>query len=145
MTPNRRTKDLARTAAESFDATVLHNRVYEQVQGQHESDAPLRQVVKLSEECYDLAAERTNDTGRDDDVRRATWDSAESLHAVIDDLVDEEIATACSVIITDAPEWTDHWDEAELEAAAHEAREWLQLHVEAAERAEVLDALEVRA
>lgn len=145
MNLNRRTRDLAKTAAEQFDATPLHNRVYDQVQGAHTTDPQLRRVVDLSEECYDLAAERERDSGRDDDVRRATFDAAETLHDQLNTLVDEEIATACAVIVRDAPEWTDTWDDAELEAATHEAREWLQLHVEVAERAGVLDDMEVRA
>lgn len=144
MNLNRRTRDLAKTAAEPFDSTVLHNRVYEQVQGQH-GESQLRRLLDISEECYDLADERERATDRDDVVYRVAFDAAESLNGHIRALIDEEIATACAVIVRDAPEWTDAWDDAELEAATYEAREWLQLHLEAAERAGVLEDVEVRA
>lgn len=144
MNLNRRIRNHASSAADQFDATVLHNRVYEQVHGAHTSDPQLRRVIDLAEECYDFADERSAAVGRDDAVHDAAFDAAESLNDVIDDLVDEQIARACEVVIDAAPEWTDHWDEAELKTAAQEAREWLQLNMEAAERAGVLEALEVR-
>ena len=131
----KRLRTLARETAKEFDATLLHNRVHEQVQGDHTTDDGLTRLVELAEGCYQLS-ELRDDRGR---VAMATFDAAETLDREVDAVVNEQVARACATIVTDAPDWTDHWDEDEIDAAVHEAREWLQLHTDAADRAGVLE------
>jgi len=142
MRAAKRVRGLARDRANKFDATILHNRVHEQVKGSHTTDDDLTRLVELAEGCYGFSDRREGGVG-EDNVASAAFDAAETLNDRIDDLVDVQVARACAEIVTEAPEWTDHWDEQEIADAVHEAREWLQLHEAAAERAGVLE--EVRA
>lgn len=140
MTPEKRVRQLAHDTAEEFKSTILHNRVSEQVRGGHTRHPDLLRVIQLAEGAYDLSEDRDDDV-----VGTAAFRAAEKLNDQIDALVDEAIAEACRVIICETDDWTDTWDQAEIDAARREAREWLQSNLDAAERAGVLDDLEVRA
>ena len=137
---NRQLRERARTTAEEFDTRLVHNRVYEQVQGQHTRDPDLRRVLELSEECYGLSDARG---GLDDIVGAAAFDAAESLNGQLEALVDEAIAEACAVIVRDAPGWDDSpWTGDEIDAAVDEAWDWLTDHEAAARRAGVKEVLD---
>jgi hypothetical protein len=138
MNTRKRVNRHARDQAEQFDTTLLHNRVYEQVQGAHDTEHDLTQIIDLADGCFQFAEEWRDDCV-EDPVGSAAFGAAEALNDQIDAVVDEQIATACAVVATDAQEWTDAWDADELAAARHEACEWLQNHLDAAERAGVLD------
>jgi len=138
MNARKRVRRLAREKADEFDATLLHNRVSEQVSGAHFTDDDLTRLVELAEGCYEFSAGRGESVG-DDEVASAAFGAAEELDEQVDRLVDEQIARACATIVADAPEWTDVWDEEKIDAAVHEAREWLQTHMDAAERAGALE------
>jgi len=126
-------------AAEQFDATILCNRVHETVDGQHNHDNHLLRALDLAERAYDLS-----DDAETDQLDSAAFGAAEELIAVTDDLVEEQIATACADVIQNADDWTDVWEQEQVDAAKHEAREWLQTHEDVAGRvdlpAEVDDA-----
>lgn len=124
----RRLNSHARTAAEQFESHIVHNRVYEQIQGQH-GDHDLRRVIDAAEEAYDISERRERSTGRDD-VVRATFDAAETLEQQLETLIDEQVAEACAVIVRDAETWTDAWDGDELSDAVDEAQQWLDDHPE---------------
>ena len=138
MRPEKRVRQRARDEAEQFDATLLHNRVAEQVTGSHTTDDDLTRLVELTEEAYEFAAGRDEGVGRDG-VARGAFDAAGTLNDQVDAVVAEQVARACAVVATDAQEWTDAWDQDELVAARHEAIDWLQAHTDAAERAGVLE------
>ncbi|QLH82445.1 hypothetical protein [Halosimplex pelagicum] len=144
MNADKRVRGLARNRADNFDATILHNRVSEQVRGSHTTEDDLTRLVELAESCYQFSADR-GESVSDDEVASAAFGAAEELNDRIDDLVDVQVARACAEIVTEAPEWTDHWDEEEIADAVHEAREWLQLHEAAAERAGVLEEVQADA
>jgi len=113
-------------AAEQFDATILHNRVYEAV-GQSDK---LRQLVDVAERAYQLE----EDEAYVRRVRRAAFGAAEDLNEQIDLVVDTVVAAECATVIKDArTDWfDDHADDEEIEAAFHEACAWLTEHERAA-------------
>lgn len=138
MRSDKRIRQRARNEAEQFDATLLHNRVAEQVTGSHTIDDDLTRLVELTKSAYEFA-EDDRDAYGDDPVGDAAFDAAETLNDQVDAVVAEQVARACAVVATEAQDWTDAWDRNELVAARHEAIDWLQAHTEAAERAGVLD------
>jgi len=138
MRPEKRVRQRARDEAEQFDAALLHNRVYDQVQGSHDREHDLTRLVELTEDAYAFA-EDGRDAYGDDPVGDAAFGAAETLNGKVDTVVAEQVARACAVVATDAQDWTDAWDRNELVAARHEAIDWLQAHTDAAERAGVLD------
>lgn len=121
-------------SAEQFDTTIMHNRVHETVDGQHDRDNMLIRTLDLAYRAYDLSDEA--DTVHLDS---AAFAAGEELNDVVEDLVDEQIATACAHVILDGDAWTDAWDLEEIDAAKDEAREWIQTHEAAARRAGVLE------
>jgi len=123
--PRKRAQVLASNNAEQFDSTIMANLVYEQVQGQHSKHSDLLRLLKLVEDCYDLADERYGDTC--ERVGVAVFDAAETMNGEVDAAVDEQIATACAAVLQDAPDWTDAWDEDQIDHATTEAREWLDV------------------
>ena len=134
-----RVKELAHNASDEFDATILNNRVYEAVRGDH-GNTDLKRVLTLAEGTYELAADRNRSVG-DDDVASAAFGAATDLDDVVDGLVAETVAVALAELLEAIAEedWTDVWSDEEIAAAKHEAREWLQANHEAAERAGVWD------
>lgn len=124
-------------AAEQFDATILCNRVHETVDGQHNRDHHLLRALDLAERAYDLS-----DDAEADQLDTAAFGAAEELMAVTDDLVEQQIATACVEVIQNVDDWTDVWDQEQIDAAKHEAREWIQTHRDAADRADLLDEVD---
>jgi hypothetical protein len=133
--PDKRISQLASERAEEFDATLLSNRVHEQLSGAHERNLDLRRVVELAEGCYDLWSDRDHD----DDVGSAAFDAAEALNDEVDTVVAEEIAKACATIVTEAEGWTDFWADDEVADARREAATWLDVNIDAVERAGVLE------
>lgn len=136
----RRLRAQANTAADQFEATLLHNRVHERVDGQHTTDHALAAVLDASERAH--AIDDREDVP--DAVGDAGFDAGERLYEVVDELVEDAIARACATIVIEAADWADTWDQEQIAAAKHEAREWLQVHTEAAERAGVLEAVQVQ-
>jgi hypothetical protein len=129
----RRLNSLADSVASEFDATLLHNRVYEQIKDQHTTDGDLAATIDLTERTYQLD-ERVPGDGISD-----VFGAAEALNDTVDDRVAEQVAQACAVIICEAGRWTDSWEAAEIHAAQAEAREWVSENLDAVERAGVLE------
>lgn len=139
----KRMKALARENADELDSTICHNVVYEAVQGQHSHDDDLCAVLEIAENAYALA-DRREGIDRDDDLRWAAFDAAETLNDQVDSVVDEVIAMALGELLEDLSndDWTDAWSQEEIDTAKHEAREWLQTHTEVAERVGVLEEVD---
>jgi hypothetical protein len=133
INPDKRLSPLAKAQADQFDATLLHNRVHEQVQGQHGHESALEATIETAESAYAVAERREEYGGG------AAFSAAEQLNEIVDVAVAEEVATACAVIITEADGWTDAWDAADIHEAQAEAREWIGRNLNAAERAGVLE------
>lgn len=132
----KRLNAIARDRADEFDAVICHNRVYEQIQGQHERAGDLEQLVMLTEDAYALA-DRFHD--RDDEVWNAAFGAAEDLNDHVDTIVEETIADGLAQLLEELDEWDDMWAPEQITDAKHEAREWLQEHHEAAERVGVFE------
>lgn len=133
----KRVKRLARGRSDQFDSVLCGNRVHEAIDMQHEHGRDLRELIEIVEDAYVLAERRRANQGFDDPVRESAFDAAESLTDHVDELVDEVVAAALGDVLEHADDWTDVWDAEDVEAAKDEAREWLQDHREAAERADV--------
>ncbi|ELY84254.1 hypothetical protein C486_00769, partial [Natrinema gari JCM 14663] len=72
-----------------------------------------------------------------DDIYSVTDQAVDSLEAAFEDIIDVLVAEECAVVAQRKGEWTDRQDDEAVEAAVHEAREWLQAHEAAAKRAGV--------
>ena len=123
---DKRVSELDSKAAEQFDATILHNRVYEAI-GQ---DDEVRQLVDVAERAYRLEEDKEYVRR----VRRAAFGAAEQLNEQIDFVVDAAVAAECEAVIEDARDgwFDDHAEDEEIEAAFHEACAWLAEHGDAA-------------
>jgi beta-galactosidase GanA len=130
----KRIDELASEAVGDFETAIMHNLVYETVDGQRDRNNELIRTLDLAESAYDLSDETETD-----DLDSAAFEAANALDDVVDALVDQQIAIACAEIITEGDDWTDTWDAEDVDAAQHEAREWLQTHQDAAERVSVLE------
>jgi len=130
---SKRMNEIESTAADRFDATILHNRVYEAL-GQ---DSRVRQLVDVAERAYQLEEYKE---GYTDEVRRAAFGAAEDLNDQIDGVVEARIAAECAALIKDTRNgWfdEDHLDESTVRDAFGEACAWLVEHPQAADAAGV--------
>ncbi|PCR89334.1 hypothetical protein [Natrinema ejinorense] len=75
--------------------------------------------------------------GWDDEIAEAVGGAAEELGDAFDAHLDVLVAETCATVALRNGKWVEHHDDEDIEAAVHEAREWLQEHSEAAERAGV--------
>ncbi|SEU01378.1 hypothetical protein [Natrinema hispanicum] len=131
----RRLSEIARERAAEFDSGICNNRVHESLQGQHDHGPDLERHINVIESVYELAYSYD-----DEDRSERKFDifgAAEDINDHIDDVVDEVIAATLADLLEVVDGWGDVWDDDEIAAAKHEAREWLQEHSEAAERAGV--------
>lgn len=133
----KRAKAYAREAAQQFDSSLVHNRVSETVDGQHNRDNHLIRLLDLAERAYQLS-----DDADIASLDSAAFDAAETLNDEVEDVVERLVAEACLVVRDETDDWTDVYDEDELDAAREEASEWLAAHPEAAAAAGA-DAAEV--
>lgn len=129
----KRLDDHAQQVAEQFDATILHNRVFETVP----VDPLLREIVDVVERAYRI--EESDE--QPPEVRRAAFKAAERLNGHVDRLVEDAVARELAQALTDMDDWGDTWDEEEIEAARTEASGWLYEHDEARERNGLTDVL----
>ncbi|WP_135852594.1 hypothetical protein [Halorussus salinus] len=125
----RRQTHLESDLATEFDATVLHNKVYEDIGGDDE----------LAKYCDALAAaEDARDIHEGPDGRSERWesmdDACQRFEAESRRRAREVAAEACATIIDEGDEWTDVWDDADIEETQQEAREWLAENTETADR-----------
>lgn len=122
---------------DEFDSVLLENRMHtvddgdELVHHYAESIASSQHACNIADERY----------GYRDDLCRVAGDAAEKLEEQLEAHLDVLVAEECAIVAQREGDWTDRRDDAQVEAAVHEAREWLQVNREAAERAGVWDAL----
>lgn len=129
---SKRMNEIQSKAADRFDATILHNRVYETL-GQ---DSRVRQLVDVAERAYQL---EEHDQGYTGEVRRAAFGAAEDLNDQVEDVVEARIASECAAVITDARDgwFEEHAADEEVEEAFHEACAWISGHRDAADGADI--------
>jgi hypothetical protein len=132
-----RCSELATEAAEQFDSTLLHNRVHETVDGQHDREHDLLVALDLAERAHDLSDQADSDALDDQ-----AFAAAQHLEHPVDDLVDEAVARACRDILVEGGDWTDTWDEREVHDAQGEAMDWVGDNPAACDRAGVLEAVQ---
>lgn len=132
-----RQRELADTAATDFDASPIHNRVHDDIVEDQQLAVLLDAAARTREasEYRDNLASPT----RTDDLDQA----ADRISHVARDRRHEIVAQACASIITEGDTWAaeGHWDRETVAAAQREARDWLQVNTNAAERVGVLDVL----
>lgn len=132
MQARKRLNELAHKHANAFDTTICHDNVYEAVQGHHDHGVDLERYVSVAEDVYELSADEDLE-----DRRLDVFGAAEEINDHIDDVVDEVIAAALADLLEVVDDWDDVHNQDDIDAAKHEARDWLQGHSEAAERAGV--------
>jgi hypothetical protein len=113
----KRLNEIARQRAEQFDATILHNHIYESVP----EHTRLRRYLDLAERSYDLASDVDGES-----YDRAAFAAAEELDSAAKDLVDEVVAELVAELDDETlAEWGDAWDSEAIQAARAERDEFL--------------------
>ncbi|OYR51525.1 hypothetical protein DJ73_13085 [Halorubrum sp. Ea1] len=119
------------TFVEAFDtllADVIHDRFQE--------DEQLRQMAAAYGAADTACSQREDE--HDYDTTASNLDKATGhVKYAIEQRSYERLAELCELVATEAGEWTDVHDEADLRAAVSEAREWLAHNTNPAERAGV--------
>ncbi len=117
--------------AGEFDATVIHNRVYER----------LGEDDELIQYCDALAAaEQSRDTRSRvhdfDQLAESMDDACEYFETASRERAREVTTEACATVLKDGSEWADgeHWDVRAVAEAQREAHEWLTNHTNVADR-----------
>lgn len=118
--------------AEDFDATILHNTVYEDL-GEDDHLAQLLDATAHAELAQEIREDALGSDGaRVDDLGEA----AGTLSHVAQTRAREVVAEACATVIQKGDQWvaTGHYDQEVVDEAQHEAREWLQTNTNVADR-----------
>ncbi|MDS0284700.1 hypothetical protein [Haloarcula onubensis] len=121
--------------AEDFDEPPLHNKVHDDIA----EDEGLARFCDAA-----AAAEAAGEyRGQDDRLTEAADESWGRLRWAARQRALGVVAEACATVITDGDQWVKegHWEQQAIDDAKHEAREWLQVHTNEAERTGVLEAL----
>lgn len=133
--------DFARRFASDFDVNPLHNFMWDYIGG----DDQLAWLCDAADAADTAGDVRENHHGEDaelvEDVEKA-WGK---LHHVARERALEAVAESCATVIEDGDQWVEegHWEQATIDAAKAEARDWLRHHSNEAERADVMGVLEV--
>lgn len=123
---------------EAVDAAPLHNAITDADDGAPET---LHHLATAAEASY-FAADCERDRNRDDPVSRKTDAALGGAVGALEDYIDELVAQECANVIQTVDEW--EWpDDEQAAASKREAREWLQLHLDAARRAGVLENISI--
>ena len=132
-----RLKQMGDDAASQFDSSLVQDRVYESVAfpGAYPKDSDLANLLELIEGALDLAQDR-DDAGDYHGLQSDAYAAAEILEQNVEDTRDETVATALVGLLSRLEDDRD-LEPDERDRAKHEAREWLQEHHEAAQRAGV--------
>ena len=114
--------------ADDFDETPLHNKVYDDI-GEDEGLARFCDAAAAAEAAGEYR-------GREDELTEAADECWGRLHWAARQRALGVVAEACATVITEGDQWADegHWSQDDIDAAKHEAREWLQVHSNEAER-----------
>lgn len=115
----KRLSNITQEAAGQFGATLLHNRVFEQLPENDE----LRATIDVAERAYALAETR-------DDRDCPAFEAAGLVNGTVNDVRDEAIAAVCREVLEDGDEWTDVWSQEDVGKAQYEAHQWLEAHAE---------------
>ena len=132
---SRRVREISSRFAESFDAAAIHNTVHDDVLEDQDLALMLDAAFRAEEvEEYREA---------DDEVAEALLEAWGKLSWATEQRAQEVVAQSCATVIQEGDQWAaeGHWDDDEIAVAQHEAREWLQVNTNAADRADVLDAI----
>lgn len=136
-TSRTRQGEFASGMASDFEATILHNAVYEDIEGDDDL-AELLDATAYAEHARE-ARENTLGSGaaRVDDIKEA-WGT---LSHVAETRAREVVAEACATVIQDGDQWAaeGHYSQAKVNDAQHEAREWLQLNTNVSGRLGLLE------
>ncbi|MFW6434823.1 MAG: hypothetical protein ACOCY1_00435 [Halovenus sp.] len=118
-----RQQDLQSGMAGEFDATALHNRVYESL-GQDLQLATLLDAAAHTHEAHEYREDDLAEPTRLDDLANA----AGMISHVAEQRAREIVAEACQTIIDDGDQWVaeGHWDRDQIDAAQDEAEDWLR-------------------
>lgn len=130
--------DFAERMASDFEETLLHNVVYDRVP----EDGQLQQLCEAAARAEQAATTRRNVLGEDVDFADNIDRAEGRLQWTARQRAIESVAEACAVVIREAEDWDDAWDERTIDGARREATDWLRHHTNEGERAGVLGALD---
>ncbi|WP_121744429.1 hypothetical protein [Natronorubrum halophilum] len=129
----KRLSEARSTFIEAFDSRVLEDWMHSVDDGDdlvyHYAEA-----IANAECAADEADERY---GWDDDTSLDAGSAVGELTGALEMHLEALVAEICATVAQREGEWTEYTDDEEIEPAVHEAREWLQEHQDAAERAGV--------
>jgi len=113
----KRINEIARERAEQFDATILHNHIYEGVP----QDERLRRYFDIAERSYSLADDIDGES-----YERAAFAAAEELNDAAEDLVDDVVAELVAELNDETlAEWGGAWDSEAIQTAREERDRFL--------------------
>jgi len=130
---NKVVNDAVGDRVDEFESVLLENRMHTVDDGEELIGYYAEAIANAQ-----YAADGVDDQyGWRDDIYSVTDQAVDSLEAALEDVLDVLVAEECAVVAQRKGEWTDRQDDEAVEAAVHEAREWLQAHEAAAKRAGV--------
>lgn len=133
----RRQGGYAEQFADDFDAPLLHNKVWDDV----DEDDQLARLCDAAEAADAAGDLRESYQGEDAELVEKIDEANGLLGWVARQRALEKVAEICAEVIEDGDEWTDAWSQSDVDDAKHEAREWLQTHTAEADRVGVLEVL----
>lgn len=127
----RRQNELQSRMADDFDAVVLHNKVHDDL-GEDLQLATLLDANARTHEGLEYREKDLDEPTRTGDLANA----AGIISDVADNRAREIVAEACQTVVDDGDEWVEegHWEREKIDAAQHEAKNWLQAHTNEASR-----------
>lgn len=141
--PPRATKYQSRLETElasEFDATILHNKVCEDIVEDDE----------LAQHCDALAAteqardKRDAEHGHNDNFAESIDDVCGQFETIAQERAREVAAEACATVLRDGDQWADegHWEQGKVDEAKLEATEWLTTNTNISSRLGLLEEVE---
>jgi len=124
---------------EDIEAAPLHDAVAVADDG----DEVLTEIAIAAERTW-FAMKATYGAYDGDERREAESEMMAAYEIIVDRLekrVDENVAEVGCNAIRNGDEWKEHRDEDAVDNSQHEAREWLQTHQEAAQRAGIWESV----
>ncbi|QCC57329.1 hypothetical protein [Natrinema thermotolerans] len=132
---NQVLSDAVSDRVDEFDSRVLEDWMHSVDDG----DDLVHHYAEAIANAQHAAEETDERYGWQDDLHTTTDEAVQNLEAALKDHLDVLVAEICATVANREGDWIDHTDDENVEPAVHEARDWLQAHQEAAERAGVWD------
>lgn len=133
----RKQRHYAEQFGRDFDATLLHNKVWDDVD-EDDQLARLCDAAASADAAGDL---RESYQGDGAELVEKVDEAQGLLGWVARQRALEAVAEICAEVIDEGDGWTDVWSQSDVDDAKDEARDWLQAHTAEAERVGVLEVV----